>query len=420
MPHASTRPSFLRAGAAALTAAALPRRAFAANATVKIGYIDSFSGPFADIGPRHRAGIELALKEANAKGSVRYELIAADDKGKPADASTELRRLLEQEKIDVLIQGTSSGVALALMPLALQAGVFQLSLNPNDTSITGKNASKNTFRFAPTSRMIIPAISQRVLAVGKKWYFFVADYAFGHDAYNRLSEALRRAGGTEAGHDDFPIGTRDQSPNMTKVRASDADVVMICAGGADVANICKTFVDFGLQKKMHIAGVSIEDTYSDVLPVDQLAGSTFGVLWSPSVSDGAKALASKLRKAIPGPLTQRYWLGYVNTLQLLDRLNAAGTTKCDALAKAFDDHRFNPGTPGVAQWRACDHQCAVDTFAGSILSRSRAAKLGYPIEVVSTVPGSSALGSCSETDAVAAVANMAKQTIGDRPAIALR
>ena len=420
MTLSSTRPTFLRAGAAALAASALPGRVWAATPTVKIGYVDSFSGVFADIGSHHKLGVQLAIDEANKSGRVKYELVTADDKSSPAGGTTELRRLLDQEKIDALMFGTSSGVSLALAPLSLAGGVFQLSINPNDTSITGKNASKNVFRFAPTSRMIIPALSQRVFAVGKKWYFLVSDYAFGRDGYARMSEALKRAGGTEAGMDLFPLGTRDYSPILTKVRSSDAEVVMICSGGLDVANILKGFVDLGLQKKMHVAGLSLEDTYDQILPLDELAGSTFGILWAPSVSDSAKALAQKLAKAIPGRVTSRYYMGYLTTSQLIDRMNAAGTTKCESLVAAFNDHTFNAYKARPSVWRSCDHQCESDVYAGSIVSSKRIAKTNFMFDVVSDVPGPNALGSCNEPDAVAAVANMSKQTIGAREAVSLK
>jgi branched-chain amino acid transport system substrate-binding protein len=415
-----TRSALLTSGAAACAAATFPSLAFAAVPTVKVGYIDSFSGVFSDIGERQKRGIELALAEANKSGRVRYELVTADDKSKPADGSTEARRLLDDVKIDVLLFGTSSAISLAISPLTLAAGVFQLSINPNDTSITGKNASKNTYRFSPTSRMIIPAVAQHALARGKNWYFLVSDYAFGHDGYQRASTALKNAGGSEAGMDLFPLGTKDYSSYMTKVRNSKADVVFICSGGLDVAEILKTFVSFGLQSKMHVAGLSLEDTYDKVLPLDQLGGSTFGILWAPSVSDSAQRLARKLEKAIPGRLTSRYYMGYMCASQLVERMNAVGTTRCDDLVKAFADHRFDAARARPATWRGCDHQLEGDTYAGAIVSRARLEKTNFMFDVVSDVPGPSALGSCSQPDAAAAIANMSKQTIGNRSPVALR
>ena len=102
MSLSSSRPAFLRTGAAALAATALPSRTWAATPTVKIGYIDSFSGPFADIGPRHKAGVELAIAEANSSGRGqirtrhrRRQVIARGrhDRTSPVTRSGENRRV---------------------------------------------------------------------------------------------------------------------------------------------------------------------------------------------------------------------------------------------------------------------------------------------------------------------------------------
>jgi len=73
-------------------------RAFAAGnaATVKIGFLESFSGVFSDLGAIHKAGAQLALADANARGRVKYEFVLGDDASKPAVATTEARRLIRE------------------------------------------------------------------------------------------------------------------------------------------------------------------------------------------------------------------------------------------------------------------------------------------------------------------------------------
>jgi branched-chain amino acid transport system substrate-binding protein len=396
-------------------ATALPRFASAAT-TVRIGYIDSFSGPLADIGTRQRLGAQLAIAEANRRGSVRYELVTADDTSKPAEGATQARRLIDEEKVDALIVGTSSAVTLAVSPLAENAGVFLLAVNPQDTSITGSKANRVTYRMAPNVRMLIAALATRVLTFGKKWYFLQSDWAFGHDGYNRMSAILKKAGGTEVGMDLFPLGMNDFSSLMTKVRNSNADVLMVCQGGMDNAQICKTFVQFGLNKKMHIAAMTFEDYYWKAIPLEQLEGASFGILWAPDVSDSAKKLTQKLRKEIPGPVTSRYYMGYLALQQLIDRMNAAGTTKAEALVSAFADHKFEAYKERPSVWRACDHQCATDAYAGALVSPAKLRKTGFVFDVVASVPGNIALGACSEPDAAAAAAIINGQHVPDRVA----
>lgn len=408
------RSTFVAAVSNAALAASLPLRAVAANPVIKIGYIDSFSGPLSDIGGHHRIGAAAAIQEANRRGRVKYELIAADDTSKPAVGTTEARRLIGQENVDVLMGGTSSAVALAIGPLAQQAGVFLLDIGAQDTNITGDKANRVAFRFAPNVQMQVRALSQRILSFGKKWYFIIDDFAYGKDGYARLSALLRRAGGTEAGADTLKLGTEDYSSSLTKMRNTDAEVLVLCQGGFDAAKTAKQFVDFGLHKKMRLAGINMEDYYWKSVPVDELVGSTFAIHWAPTVSESAQKLNRKLRAVINEPVSSRHYFGYICTMQMIDRLQAAGTTKAEALVAAFDNHTFDAAKANPAMWRQCDHQCLQDEYAGAIVSRKRFEKTGFMYEIVAEVAGATGAGACAESDAAAAQAAMAAQKTPER------
>ena len=189
------------------------------------------------------------MRLANASGRVRYELVSADDTSKPAVGATEARRLIDQEKVDVLLLGTSSAVTLAVGPLAEQNGVFTLAIGAQDTNITGDKANRVLYRFAPNVQMQIDALAQRILSFGKNWYFIVDDFAYGKDGHARLAALLRRAGGTEVGADVLALGTADYSSSLTKLRNSNADVLVLCQGGFDAAKTAQQFVSFGLPRR---------------------------------------------------------------------------------------------------------------------------------------------------------------------------
>jgi branched-chain amino acid transport system substrate-binding protein len=405
------RKNFLAAGVAAGAALVAPRFAFAAGpaATVKIGFLESFSGVFSDLGAYHKAGAQLALEDANKAGRVKYEFVYGDDASKPAAARTEAQRLLAQENVDVLLGGTSSANGLAISALALQSGIFNLLIGPQDSSITGANATRLTYRFGPNARMLLKPVLSRALALGKKWYFLQADYALGKDAYAQASEALRRAGGTEVGHDVVPLGTSDFSSQLTKVRNSGADLLLLCNSGLDAANTCKQFVQFGLQKKIKLAGVSLEDIYYKAVPLDALAGTTFPVLWTPNVSPSAEKLAARLRKGISGPISGRHYLGYMAAWSLIERMQSVGTTNADKLAAAFENYAFEDAKATKATYRACDHQCVQDVYAGEIVPAKTFTKTQFMYDVVSTITAAESDGNCESPWAKQATTAMAAQ-----------
>jgi branched-chain amino acid transport system substrate-binding protein len=410
------RSSFIAGSAATAAALGAPTRVRAAKPVVKIGYIDSFSGPLSDIGGHHQTGVNIAIAEANRKGNIQFELVSADDTSRPATGTTEARRLIGQENVDVLVTGTSSAVTLAIGPLAQQTGIFTVAIGPQDTSITGEKANRVLYRFAPNVEMQVRAVSQRLIALGKKWYFIVNDFAYGKDCYARLSARIKRAGGQDLGSDLLPLGTNDFSSALTKVRNSDADVLVLCLGGFDGAKTAKQFVDFGLHKKMKLGGVSgsMEDYYWKSVPTDDLVGSTFAINWAPSVSDSAQKLARKLKGLTNEPPSSRYYFPYVVITQLIDRMHAAGTTKADALVAAYADHKFEAYKANAGIWRGCDHQCQQDVYAGSIISSKARAKNDFMFEVVGEIPGINATGTCNDTDAAAATVAMSSQKIPDR------
>lgn len=410
------RSTFALSAAAAATAVSVPRFTLAAGnaTTVKIGFLDSFSGVFSDLGATHRAGAQLALDDANKTGRVKYEFVYGDDGSKPPQARTEALRLIGQENVDVLYGGTSSGNALALAPLSLDAGIFNLVLGAQDSSVTGERASKLTYRFGPNVRMLLKPVIRRALALGKKWYFIQADYALGKDAYAQMSEALRSAGGTEVGHDVVQLGTSDFSSVLTKLRNTDADVFVLCNSGLDAANTAKQWVDFGLSKKMHLTGISLEDIYYKALPLDAVLGATFPVLWAPTVSPSAAKLAARLRAGIPGPIGGRHYLGYMSAWSLIERIRAGGSTKADKLAAAFDNATFDAAKASRSTYRGCDHQCIQDVYAGATVSSATFRTSQFMYEIVGEVPAAESDGTCDSPWAKAAAAAIAAQKFTDR------
>jgi branched-chain amino acid transport system substrate-binding protein len=410
------RQTFLASGAAAAGALATPQFTLAAGpaATVKIGFLESFSGVFSDLGGVHRQAAELALADQNKSGRVKFEFVFGDDASKPAQGTTEARRLVGQEGVDVLFGGTSSAIGLALNPLVLELGIFNMSLGPQDSSITGERAGKLTYRFGPNVRMLLKPVVRRALALGKKWYFIQADYALGKDAYAQLSEALKRAGGTEVGHDLVALGTSDFSPVLTKLRNSDADVFVLCNSGLDAANTAKQWVQFGLNKKQKLIGISMEDIYYKALPLDDTVGMTFPVLWAPSVSPGAQKLAKRLREGIKGPIGGRHWLGYMGAWALMERIKTAGTTKADKLAEAFANFSFDAAKSSHSLYRGCDHQCIQDTYAGSSVSQKRFDKTQFMYDIIGEVTAPESDGTCDSPWAKAATNVMASQKINER------
>jgi branched-chain amino acid transport system substrate-binding protein len=387
------------------------------GATVKIGHIDGFSGVYAAASQSQQTGLQLAVAEANKKNSrVQFEIVLGDDTNQPAIGSNEAKRLISQEKVDVLTGCLSSGVALAISALAEENGVFFLAIGTHDTNITGPKAHKVTFRTTCSNAMLSSAVGPALVKKGKKWYFITADYAFGNDAHDRFAKILTAAGGSEVGNDKHPLGQTDYSSYMTKARNTDADVLVFCNYGPDTQNAVKAAVGLGLNKKMTFGGILCGNEVAIGMPVDDITGSLWGYVWGPEAGGATtQEIYNKLKPlAKDFPPNWRQYLGYIAGQQLIDRINAAGTTDTAKLISAFEGHHYDAGKKQPNYWRACDHQAVQQTYAGEIVPKSKRRSETEFFVIESSVGGEFAAGSCSNPDSTKASAIFASEQIVPR------
>jgi branched-chain amino acid transport system substrate-binding protein len=425
-----SRAGFLRragalgvAGAAALgfPLPAAPQRAEAApsvrkivavtgKAVVRIGHIEGFSGYNAAAAYSQSSGMQLAIEEANKRNSrVRFELVKGDDLNDVTAGLSEARRLVSDEHVDVLAGVSSTAVGLAVMRFAERAGILFMQVGTNGTSITGTDANRVSFRAACNNQMLTKALAPALLAQGKRWFFLTVNYAFGIDAQARLTRLLLEAGGNVAGSVRHANGQTDFSRYMDQIARSDADVLVLCNGGADVHNAVAAITRAGIHKKMRLAGVQLDNDNVIGLPVEMLLGSLWGYLWGPDAGgDRTADIYGKLKaRAVGFPSNWSQYLGYIVGEQLTARMLEAGTTDTHALIQAFEDERpFDAGKRRPSHWRRCDHQLVQDTYAARIVSaRKRINRYEY-FRVTHTVPGNEAAGSCGTRDAQAAARRM--------------
>ena len=431
-----TRRAFLRrsgalgiAGAAALGfpltetriagAAPLPpaRDVIAAGggATIKIGHIDGFSGVYASASASQQLGLETALDAAMKKNSrIKYEILKGDDASAPATGSTEARRLIGQEKVDVLAGCLSSGVGLAVSAVAAQQNVFFMAIGTHDTNITGAGAHHVTFRQTCSNAMLANAVGPALLKFGKKWYFLTADYAFGNDAQARFQKILLAQGGQVVANDKHPLGQVDFSSYMTKARNTDANVMVFCNYGPDTQNAMKAALQLGIDKKMKFGGILCGNDVAIGLPVDDIVGSTWGYVWGPDAGGATTMKVYNALKARSPNVDWRQYLGYIAGANIVDRLNAAGTTDTAKLVAAFEGYHYDAAKKSGAYFRKCDHQAVQQTYAGTIVAKSKRRSPGEYFVISETVGGDYAAESCDTTDSQKATAVFAGETIGAR------
>ncbi|HEY0614978.1 MAG TPA: ABC transporter substrate-binding protein [Candidatus Elarobacter sp.] len=408
-PLAEARP----AGAAPL---APPRDVIAAGggATVKIGHVDGFSGVYAAASQSQHHGMEVAVAEAMKKNSrIKYELLKGDDASNPATGTNEAKRLISQEKVDVLTGCLSSAVGLAISAQAQIANTFFLAVGTHDTNITGPKAHRVTFRQTTSNAMLANAVGPELLKHGKKWYFLVADYAFGTDGRDRVKKILLAHGGQVVGEDLHKLGETDYSSYLTKARNTDANVLFFSNYGPDCQNATKAAVGLGLHKKMTFGGILCGNDVAVGMPVDDLVGSVWGYVWGPEAGGNAQKVYNALKPGVSA-VDWRQYLGYMAASNIINRLNAAGTTQTEKLVEAFENYHYDAAKKSGAYFRKCDHQAVQQTYAGVIVPKNKRKVEGEYFAIASTVGGEYAAEACSNPDSTAAEKIITSEKIGPR------
>ena len=174
-----------RSVALALGLGLVATTAFAQSADkVRIGLIQTLSGPAATLGQQARDGFNLAVKELGGKlGGRDAEVIVVDDELKPDVAVTKVKGLVERDKVDFVVGPIFSNVLLAIHKPALDGGAILISANAGPSSYAGKECHPNFFVTSYQNDQVHEVLGKVAQNRGyKKVYLLAPNYQAGRDS----------------------------------------------------------------------------------------------------------------------------------------------------------------------------------------------------------------------------------------------
>lgn len=233
--------------------------AFAADDTIKIGVNQPLTGAFAASGTYVTNGAKIAADEINAKGGVlgkKIELVIEDNKSNPTEAAAVAEKLITSDKVPVMMGAWGSSLTLATMPKLEEYSVPMLV----ETSSSGKiTASGNpyVFRIAPPSAVEAEAFGPIAGKLGvKKVDFLVINNDWGRGAAADFSKMLKSKGIDVGLVETMDASSQDMSAQLAKLKASDADTIMITAAVDQLTLVFKQMAALGLKKRIITTGGS--------------------------------------------------------------------------------------------------------------------------------------------------------------------
>ncbi len=337
---------------------------------IKIGIMQGISGPYEIYAKAEVTGFKMGL-EYFTKGSNQIlgrdvEIIVEDTQLKAARAKMLLTKLYSDDKVDLAIGPTSSGVALAILPVAAEFKKILIVEPAVADSITGKNWNRYIFRTGRNSSQ--DAISNAV-AISKPGVSIACigqDYAFGRDgiaAYKRAAEKL----GAKVVHEEYadPKGTDFTAPiqriiEALKDKPEPKYVWWIWAGkGGPMSQLIDAGLDkYGIQMT---SGGNVLAALKAMKPLKGMQGSIYYYYENPKneVNDWLVAEHLKRFNEPPDFFTCG---GFAAASAVIQGITKAGGTDTEKLITAMEGLEFM--TPkGMMKFRKEDHQALQAMYA---------------------------------------------------------
>ena len=319
---------------------------------VRIAVLTDLSGPYSGFTTTNVDAAKMAIKDFGGKLLGRdIEFFSRDNQSKADVGNQKAKELYEKENVDVIFDCPNSAAALAVSNQALINKKLFFSITSGTTRNTGPDCNRYTFDWAWNDYMVVTSVGLwAVENLGKKWYTITADYAWGHDLFKHLSNAIKEKGGTLLGNDMVALGTGDFSPYILNAMKANPEVLALLNAGKDAVNSTKQVMEFGLKKKTKIIHgfLSIDDIKA--AGVEVFAGGYFAGSWDWKFNNpGSKEFVEKWRKQFNRPPNWLNAATYSCVFQYLEAVKRAGAKDAKAVIKALEGHRFrdffaNPGT----------------------------------------------------------------------------
>jgi branched-chain amino acid transport system substrate-binding protein len=309
---------------------------------LRIGVLTDMSGPYADVGG---SGTVEAVKMAvgDFGGSVLgrpVEVVWADHQNKPDIASAIARKWFDTEGVDMITDLTGSASALAVTEVARQFGKIAIANGASSSTISGAKCTAFSLQYTSESYSLSKATGTSIVKQGgDTWFFLTADYAFGHDMEETVSNIVRTTGGKVLGAVRHPINTADFSSYLLQAQSSGAKIIALANAGADTANAMKTAREFGTGTtgKQRLAGllVFISDIHSAGLETAQ--DLRFTTAWYWDRDDATRQWAERYFQRVGRMPEMTHAGNYSSTMHYLQAVKAAGTDDGAVVIKQMKD-----------------------------------------------------------------------------------
>ncbi len=249
---------------AALAVAAAEAREY------RVGLLLPYSGVYAALGKEIEAGFRLGLEHfGEVLGEDTVTVLKEDTEVKPPVGLVKAKKLVLQDRVDVLAGLVSSGVLAAVRDFVDAAKVPLVVANAGNVHATGERCSRYIIRVSFSNAQVSRPMGRWMAESGVRTVVAMApDYAAGHQDVEAMKAEFEKGGGRVVEIIYTPFRkTKDFAPYLTKAEASGADALFVFYAGGEAISFMKQYAAFGLRDRLplYATGFLTSQLYRDAV-----------------------------------------------------------------------------------------------------------------------------------------------------------
>src|SRR5713101_2982715 len=247
-------------GLALVLAGDLPgARAQSAPAS-RVGFSSAMTGPSAITGEGVKWAAQMLADEYNARGGImgrKIELYFGDNAGTPGEAVSAVRKLVDVDRVDVIIGQTHSGACLGALPVVKELAVpmvIEACSHPKIRDQIGKNGNEWAFRVNPDDVMLANQFAKYMVQQAKTVSIFAQNDDFGRGAAAAYDAAFKKVGITLVSTEFFDRGQADYRPVLTRVKRANPEAVLLVMLASEGSVFMRQYRELGLTQRLYARG----------------------------------------------------------------------------------------------------------------------------------------------------------------------
>lgn len=369
---------------------------------IKIGIVDTYSGPPTTYTYDVRDAFKLIIDEINAKGGVlgrKIEFTTRDDKFKVDICLSMAKELIMMEKIDILMGTINSAATLAVSEYCKTEKIpFIVTFSKSD-KITGEKGHRYVFSVSENTAMIGKAAATGLAKKPFVKYWIAGDdYEYGHALADGVWGNLKKLKPQVQliGQSWWKVGEPELTPYLTAILAAKPDAVIFATGGASMVNAMKAAKATGFAEKIPIF-IHTATEHSTLAPLgldapEKVIGTSNYHFYYPDTPKN-KAFVKAFKDAYGREPKVGALYGYLAAQFITKAIQKAGRMDRERFIDALEGMKVDSPI-GEIEMRAYDHQAMLPMFMG--VTKKVA---GYPFLIATdiiTIPAADVMPTIEE------------------------